>query len=562
MLKRRLNFRRKGVKMKRDRILLILVIFLSFSQLKAQNNDANSVNPPPGTTPPAPVNPTSGTPPPSETSQTQTPLPQGTTPPPSGTNPPADTSGLPPQTNPTDATSNINQNNQQATQQPSNQPQTLPNSSQVLPQPPQTNAPNPTDANTPPPMLVVPSSTGAEGRDALMQKVQKGPEKVEKPDPIRTASVMDELFLDYKKSKSFADFLKKMNSKVLPGDDILIAKKINLYPELLKVKKLPEITIEKEQRMVIRSGKGESIIRISDIDTFDFEINRVNVAFRPYINSGIRWSRVTDAMLQSSQNQSMISFMPVAFASENADVPTITEIVVYSMLSRIVRSLTKLDAQIVVDNTYFSYSDIWKKSIEFKSVCSNNYMYHLAQRMAEVGVTSIRCEGQTAVIEMPFSDTAKRIYEVNPVKREIVCKGAGLEKPLLFHRNFIKDPDLDFSIYEYNDGTGSKIEKKHEKRSIAQRMKGLKWRPVGKSSEEDLDTGEHIRELANIVLSGKLCRRCNLFFKHAAKIIKQETDPESLKSANLNMNGTFKKEIRTDEDKNLNSNPGSAPVHR
>ena len=49
-------------------------------------------------------------------------------------------------------------------------------------------------------------------------------------------------------------------------------------------------------------------------------------------------------------------------------------------------------------------------------------------------------------------------------------------------------------------------------------MKGLKWVPIGESGNEAVETGEHFRELVNVIVAGdELCGRCGLFFQNSAE---------------------------------------------
>ncbi len=348
-----------------------------------------------------------------------------------------------------------------------------------------------------------------------------------KQNSIRTATVMDEILVDYGKATSFADFMRSMGPRVLPGDDVFLGKKIHDMPELLKVKKMPTLTYE-VGNITIRSGKSETLIRALDLDNLDFEVNHQKLAMPSYASAGVRWNRLSEAMMQGQQ-QSWISLMPVVFAVENGNLPTISGLMAFSILSRISRAISKLDVQVLVDENSFPYSEIWEKSIELKSRCSSSYMMSLAQKLAEIGVSTLTCNDKVAAFELPISEDTSRLYKVNAKKYLVEVSGFGLENPITYSRDYSRDQYLDYINQKRPkivDLKTNQQKREFAKKFKVARMKGLKLKPIGEVSDEDLDAGEHIRELTNTIISGNLCGRCGAFFKSAARVIRQETEPD------------------------------------
>jgi hypothetical protein len=346
----------------------------------------------------------------------------------------------------------------------------------------------------------------------------------------RTATVIDEILLDYSKSVTFADFMRKMGPKVLPGDDIFLAKKIYMSPDLLKVKRMPALTLESGS-FYIRAGKNETIVRAMDSETLDFDVNHQKISMPPFSNASFRWNKMIDAMTQVQT--SWISFLPVAFAVENAGAPTLSSLMAFSIISRISRANSKLETQVLVDKTAFSFTDMWKKTQEFKSsTCTDQLMLHLAQRMAEIQVSTLSCnKSKQAVFELPSpptgagNDDAKRSFVVDFKSMQVEESAPGLASPIRFRRDHSNEVNLD---YGGTSSAGRSIDMKQLARTLTMRMKGTKWKPYKEDSPDAIETGEHIRELANVITTGDLCHRCGSFFEHAAKLIRLETDPELL----------------------------------
>ncbi len=380
-------------------------------------------------------------------------------------------------------------------------------------------APEPT-TSVPVPMMKVPSDIPAVPAlstfEAIQAKIlQQSKPAVQLPaSPIRTATVIDEILVDYNKAKNFADFMRAMGSKVLPGDDVFLGQKIYLAPEILKVRKMPVLTYV-GGNILIRSGKGESVIRPLDLDNLDFEVNHQKIPFAAYTNAGVRWARISEAITMGQQ-QAWISFLPVAYAVENGNLPTLSTLMAFSIISRISRSMARLTAHVLVDKTFYEFADIWKKSIEYRSVCSGSYMERLAQKVSEIGVATLTCNNNEPAFELPISEDARRVYKLK--NKEIEVSGFGLDKPLHLVRDYKMDQDLDYISSE---------QKGEARRNRSERMKGLKWKPVGSTNSDDLEAAEHIRELTATIINGDLCRRCGLFFKHAAHAIREETDPDT-----------------------------------
>jgi hypothetical protein len=351
----------------------------------------------------------------------------------------------------------------------------------------------------------------------------------------RTATVVDEILLDYTKSITFADFMRKMGPKVLPGDDIFLAKKIYMAPELLKVKRMPSLTLENGS-FYIRTGKIETIVRAADVDTLDFDVNHQKINMPPFANATYRWNKIIDAM--SPVQTSWISFLPVAYAAENSGTPTLSSLMAFSIISRITRANSRVETQVIVNKVAYAFDDIWKKAEEYKSsLCTDQLLLHLAQRMAEIQVSTLTCsKNNQAIFELPSltAEEGKRSFTVDFKKMRISETAANLTTPIEFRKDFSQDVNLDYG------GSRSRSEDKSSaevrlmaRRNLALRMKGTKWTPVKNKNLDAIETGEHIRELANAITSGDLCHRCGSFFEHSAKLIHLETDPELLQQQSL-----------------------------
>ena len=211
-------------------------------------------------------------------------------------------------------------------------------------------------------------------------------------------------------------------------------------PELLKVKKMPLLSFESNV-LVLRSGKLETSFRVLDIDKYEFDVNRNKLTFRPSDLAGQRWMKLKEAMNQTQAH--WLSFMPVAFAVENGSAPTLSSIIAFSLLSRVSRANSKIFTAVMSGKNSGPFSEVWKKAIEHKSTCSDDFLRELAQKLAAIQVSTLTCQGENPVFEIPFGDNNQRSYKVLRKSLQVEESGAGLKTPITFRRDYAEDPKLE-----------------------------------------------------------------------------------------------------------------------
>lgn len=183
-------------------------------------------------------------------------------------------------------------------------------------------------------------------------------------------TVIDEILRDYKQAASFAHFLGRVQSKVLPGDDVFLFRKLKNSPDLLRAKKLPSLVYE-NGLFTLTHNKAEYTFRFSERERFEFEINGQKVVLHPSMIPSNRWTAINNMIAAGTSKSSFfISLMPVAFAQESGE-PTFSNVIMFSLISRLSHEATH-GLEIKTENPEITFLQLMKKIQEYRSHCDLN----------------------------------------------------------------------------------------------------------------------------------------------------------------------------------------------
>jgi len=336
------------------------------------------------------------------------------------------------------------------------------------------------------------------------------------------STVVDEILKDYKSSTSFTHYLNLVQSKMLPGDDVFLYKKIKASPDLLQVKRLPPLTFD-AGFFLLRMNKSEISFRLYEREKFEFEINGAKVIFHPAMVPSLRWAKLNEAIKPKSAFFS-ISFMPTAFAQQVGEA-TLSNVLLFSIISRLAQEATH-GLFIKTENSEITFVQLMKKLKEYNSTCNTGYLTEFMKRMASLHVTSVKCEAVAKKIkaepqisgdvqfEIPFGDNVFRKLYLNHAKQIVEEESPDFPGKRLVYKKRYVDSKADFDLM--------RVPGKNKVRAL--RQKGMEWLPVGEKSDEILERAEQMRELVNYTFSTDFCTRCGRNIQRAIKEIMIELE--------------------------------------
>jgi hypothetical protein len=329
---------------------------------------------------------------------------------------------------------------------------------------------------------------------------------------ITTFTTFDKITELLRTSNNLGEYLSEMYPYLIPGDDFFINDLIKKNPKILKFSQLPILRLNKGL-YTFSFESGEISLSRKDEEKYEFEINGKLFLFDPGFTSYTRWKSLMEVpdinmirhQLENKQNPS---------AEKNTHA-SVSSIIVFTALSRLLRSTTPLETKIKVNEYLLPLSSFWEKAQDLKYKtkilkCSSDMIFQMAQKLAEVRATGLSCSKAVTGFDVPYDATSLKKYKIyTRSKRMEIISEDGKEILSLFRSNRPESKEKFIS----------------QERTRVTRMKGFDWNYRGKQDEEKESMVEHVRELVNTSVSTDFCKICIPFINSVSKqIIIDETE--------------------------------------
>jgi hypothetical protein len=321
---------------------------------------------------------------------------------------------------------------------------------------------------------------------------------------VKSVTVEDQISADYQKSASLMEFVDLLTQKLLPGDAEFIVAKLAAEPELMKLKKLPKLSVE-QGAFKFQLGKMEDFVRFLDQDHFEFDINRNRVSLFPGMMASERWARIGE----------IFERIP-GFDKDTVAIAQVLTLLVSSAASH--GHAHSLGIKIGYEDTLFPFTDLWHRALETPGTCTSNLLLKISQKMSDLQVSSLRCDrldemrkrrssGVNALVQfqIPLLDAGARYLYVDSIRGEATELAPDLQgAELVYYRSHKPDAEA---------ATGLSVPGKPAR---VQRAKGMNWETRGTTSDELILRAQQLRELFETAYVANFCGNCLSLVKVAA----------------------------------------------
>jgi len=317
-------------------------------------------------------------------------------------------------------------------------------------------------------------------------------------------------------------FLEQMISRLLPGDAYFLMTRFNSSEQLKKMKKIPTLTLDRGT-FTISGDRTEIVIRMSDPDLGEFEINHQRLVVRASMLPFERWLKINDVLISTKTSRLWWPF--AASVADQGPAVTWNGVVSMAVVSAMLKGHSSaLATKVHTAAGTASLTEIWKKAVYAQTACSNDLLYRMTKWLAALQVEDLTCEatplkqGQKqfkvtgrAIYGIPIGDSGKRLVTVGTEKSPLAAVGTEQAPDLpgqkmIYRRTrqadrFVIKPVEQFGVRESNIlAKFSRTEKI--------------WLPTGSKDPLLRERAEQLEGILEATYETQFCRRCGLVFYH------------------------------------------------